>query len=401
MSSYYKGGFTLFKKDVSTPREERKIEFGDIDRELLVKKEAEELKETEIEYKGKYKPFKKLYIQSLPPLSVAVGTDGGLWGYSSLNLTDLMGDYNLFFQIYSDYGYRSYSLIYLNQKRRLQLYTHLFSYKFSYWAGYGSWYDRRNYRTLRELYGGEVGVHYPFSRSTRLEATASFYKQNENLDTIYTGEDLPYAQYSNGWAVPLRLSLVGDTILFSGAYPGPGRGHTYKLSFSKYFKLSNKFIDAYTVQADFRKYFRLDSSSLLAFRLYGFKSGGKNPLLHWAGGNNTIRSIGFRRVAGSNMFLFNAELRLPILHQAWSVIGPLGPIRGVFFFDLGGVWFNDQKFRFFQEGKGLTLQDPIASYGFGLEFFFLGYPMHVEWVWRTDFRRKDYYGVNFWIGYDF
>jgi hypothetical protein len=401
MSSYYKGNFTLFKKDVSTPQEERKIEFEDIDQELLAKKESEELKETEIKYQGKYKPFKKLFIQSLPPLSIAVGTDGGLWGYSSLNLTDLMGDYNLFFQVYSDYGYRSYSLIYLNQKRRLQLFTHLFSYRLSYYTGQGYWYDRRSYRTLRELYGGELGIFLPFNRSYRLEATASFYKQSENLDTLITGEELPYGQYVNGWAVPLRLSLVGDTILFSGAYPGPARGHTFKFSFEKYFRFSNKFIDAYTVQADFRKYFRFDNYSLLAFRLYGFKSGGKNPLVHWTGGNNTIRSIGFRRLAGSNLFLFNAEFRFPLLHQAISLIGPLGPIRGVFFFDLGGVWFNHQKFRFFQEGKGLTLQDTIASYGFGIEFFFLGYPMHVEWVWRTDLRRKDYYGVNFWIGFDF
>jgi len=401
MSSYYKGNFTLFKKDVSTPLEERKIEFGDIDQELLAKKEVEELKETEIKYEGKYKPFRKLFIQSLPPLSIAVGTDGGLWGYSSLNLTDLMGDYNLIFQVYSDYGYRSYSLFYLNQKHRLQLFTHLFSYRFSYYTGGGYYYDRRSYRTLREVYGGEAGIWYPFNRSYRLEATASFYKQAENLDALITGGELPYAQYANGWAVPLRLSLVGDTILFSGAYPGPARGHTFKFSFEKYLKLSDRFIDAYTVKADFRKYFRLDSYSLLAFRLYGFKSGGKNPLLYWTGGNNTIRSVGYRRLAGSNLFLFNAELRFPLLHQAWSLIGPLGPIRGVFFFDLGGVWFNDQKFRLLQEGKGLALQDAIASYGFGLEFFFLGYPMHVEWVWRTDLRRKDYYGVNFWVGFDF
>lgn len=400
MSSYYKGTMTLFKKDVSTPLEERKIEFEDIDQELLAKKEAEELKETEIKYQGKYKPFKKLYIQSLPPLSVAVGTDGGLFGYSSLNLTDLMGDYNIALQIYSDYGYRSYSLIYLNQKRRLQLFAHLFSYRLSYYTGAGSIYDRRSYRTLREIYGGEAGVWYPFNRSYRLEATAAFYRQAEGLDTFITDTNIPY-EYPKGWAMPLRLSLVGDTILFSGAYIGPARGHTFKISFSKYFKLSNRFIDAYTVQADLRKYLRLDNNSLLAFRLYGFKSGGKNPLLHWTGGNNTIRSVGYRRVAGSNLFLFNAELRFPILHQAWSIIGLLGPIRGVFFFDLGGVWFNHQKFRIFQEGKGITLQDAIASYGFGIEFFFLGWPMHVEWVWRTNLRSKDYYGVNFWIGLDF
>lgn len=401
MTSYFKGNFTLFKKDVSTPQEERKIEFENIDQELLAKKETEELKTTEIKYRGKYKPFSKLYIESLPPLSVAVGSDGGLWGYSSLNLTDLMGDYNLYLQIYSDYGYRSYSMVYLNQKRRLQLFAHLFSYKLSYYTGQGFYYDRRSYRTLRQLYGGELGFWYPFNRAYRLEATASFFKQNENLDTLIIGEDLPYAQYANGWAVPLRFSLVGDTILFSGAYPGPARGHTFKFTFEKYFKLSDRFIDAYTFEGDFRKYFRFDNYSLLAFRLYGFKSGGKTPLLQWTGGNNTIRSIGYRRLAGSNLFLFNAELRFPLLHQAISPIGSLGPIRGVFFFDLGGVWFNDQNFRLLQQGKGITLQDAIASYGFGLEFFFLGYPMHVEWVWRTNLRRKDYYGVIFWIGYDF
>ena len=131
MTSYYNGGFTLFKKDVSTPQEERKIEFEDLDQELLAKMEAEELKETEIQYQGKYKPLKKLYIQNIPSVGVAVGTDGGVWGYSALNLTDLMGDQNFFLQIYSDYGYRSYSMIYLNQRRRLQLFAHLFSYSFS------------------------------------------------------------------------------------------------------------------------------------------------------------------------------------------------------------------------------------------------------------------------------
>jgi hypothetical protein len=401
MSAYYKGSFTLFKKDVSTPLEERKIEFGDIDQELLAKKEAEELKETEINFQGKYKPFKKLYIQSLPPLTVALGSDGGFFGYSSLNLTDLMGDYNLALQIYSDYGYRSYSFIYLNQKRRLQLFAHLFSYRFSYYTGAGFYYDRRSYRTLREIYGGELGFWYPFNRNYRLEATAAFYKQREDLDTLITGEELPYGQFVNGWAAPLRLSLVGDTIFFSGAYPGPQRGHTFKISFEKFFKLSNRFIDAYTVQADIRKYIRIDNQSLLAFRLYGFKSGGKNPLLHYTGGNNTIRSIGYRRLAGSNLFLFNAELRFPVLLQSLSILGYLGPIRGVFFFDVGGIWLNHQNFRIFQEGKGVALQDAIASYGFGIEFWFLGVPMHVEWVWRTDLRKKDFYGVNFWIGFDF
>jgi outer membrane protein assembly factor BamA len=324
-----------------------------------------------------------------------------VYGYSALNLTDLMGDQNFFLRIYSDYGYRSYSLIYLNQRRRLHLFAHLFSYRQSYYTGQGHWLDRRSYRTLRQRYGGEVGFWFPFNRSYRLEATTSFYKQDENYDTLMTGQELPYAQFINAWAVPLRLSLVGDTILFSPSIVGPNRGHTFKFTFEKYFKMSSRFMDAYVINGDFRKYFRLDNYTLLALRLYGFKSGGKNPLLLWTGGNNTMRSIGFRRATGNNVFFINAEFRFPLLHQAWSLIGPLGPIRGVFFFDLGGVWLKGQRFRFFQEGKGIQLQDPIASYGFGIEFFFLGYPMHLEWVWRTDLRRKDYYGVNFWVGFDF
>ncbi len=401
MISYYKGGFTLFKKDISTPQEKRPLKFEDLDRGQLAKKAEEEVPGIDIKHKGKYKPLSKLFIKSLPPLAVSIGTDGSLLGYSYLNLTDLFGDYNFLVQIYSVYGYRSYDLLYLNQKRRFQLFTHLFAYKESYYYGYdySGIFNRRNYRTLRESYGGEAGFWLPFNRSYRLEATASFFKQKENLDDIYYGTDIPYGQFVNGWALKLRTALVGETTLFMPY--GPNRGHTFKLTFEKYLKVGSKFIDAYTIEADFRKYLRLDNNTLLALRLSGYKSGGKNPLIFWSGGNNTIRSVGFWRFTGNNMFLFNAEFRFPLLHQALSPLGLLGPIRGVFFFDLGGVWYNEQKFRLFREGKGLTLEDPISSYGFGLEFFFFGYPMHVEWVWRTNLRKRDYYGVNFWIGFDF
>jgi len=402
MISFYKNSFTLFKKDVSTPQEKRSIQFEAIDKELLAKTEAEELKKVEITDKGKYKPFKKLYIKSLPPVSISIGTDGTLWGYSYLSLTDLMGDHNLTFQISSFYGYRSYHLFYINQKKRPFFIGHLFAYKDAYYYNYyydTPYYYNNDYLTLREMYGAETGIWYPFDRNYRLEATASIYKQNEYSDDIITGTDLPYGQFVNGWASSLKLSLVGDTIGFYSYIPN--WGHTFKLSFEKFFKLGDEFIDAYSITADIRKYFRLDNNVSLALRFSGFKSGGKNPLLYWTGGNNTIRSIGFRRLTGNNLFLFNAEFRFPLLFQAWSPLGPLGPIRGVFFFDLGGIWFNGQDFTFFQKDRGIALEDPIASYGFGLEFFFLGYPMHLEWVWRTDLRRRDYYGVNFWIGFDF
>jgi hypothetical protein len=76
--------------------------------------------------------------------------------------------------------------------------------------------------------------------------------------------------------------------------------------------------------------------------------------------------------------------------------------------------------------SGFRLQDGRASYGFGLETFALGFPIHFDWSWRTLFNegwenvvygctsvdnrtgqcissasdwRKPRFAV--WIGYDF
>ena len=54
--------------------------------------------------------------------------------------------------------------------------------------------------------------------------------------------------------------------------------------------------------------------------------------------------------------------------------------------------------------------EALGSYGFGIEFFFLGLPMHVEWAKGLAFRTLtdpyDYkvitdWRTRFWIGYDF
>lgn len=401
LSTYIKGSFTLFRKDVSKPQEERSIEFETLDTDMLAKKKAE-VPEVDLEFRGDYKPFSKLYIRSLPPLSVSVGTDGGFFGYSYLSMSDLMGDHDFTLLLSSFYGYRSYHLYYLKKNTRLQLFAHLFSYQQAYYY-YVPEAGSINSLTVRSQYGGEVGFYYPFSRSYRAEATVGFYKQNENTDNLYYGGDLPYGQYVDGWATPLRFSLVGETTRFSNF--GPLMGHTFKLSYTKFLKIGSGFIDAYEMEADIRKYIRVGGDSLLAFRLYGIKSGGANAMLNWTGGNNTFRSEDFYRLVGNNVVLFNAEFRFPLIRAALTPIGVVGPVRGVFFFDVGGVWFNGQDFDVFQKDPDgsdrFQLEDPIASMGYGIQFFLFGYPMHVEWVWRTDLKQKKYHGINFWIGFDF
>jgi Tol biopolymer transport system component len=399
MSTYYKNNFLLFKKDISKNLEERKIEF----------QEAEELPstvvrepDTEIVKEGKYRPFKKLFLTSLPPITVGYSTDGSFLGSTYLHLTDLMADQNFILGVASYYGYTTAHLYYLNLSNRLQYYSHLFYYREPYYYPYYDYTLEPNYFqsyfTLRKLYGIDFALWYPFNRSYRAEFGVSFHKQEENSELI-TGYDLPFGQFFSGYITPLTVSLVGETTRF--AYYGPNMGHTFRISASKYFKLGSSFMDAYSLSADFRKYFRIDNNTLLAIRLEGFTSGGDNPNLFWTGGNNTIRASYWRSVVGNTGFYLNAEFRFPLINFARTLIGNIGPIRGVFFFDLGGAWFNgDSEYQFFEEGK-FKLMNGISSYGAGLQVFLFGVPLHFEWVYKWDFTEKEFYGFNFWIGFDF
>ena len=52
--------------------------------------------------------------------------------------------------------------------------------------------------------------------------------------------------------------------------------------------------------------------------------------------------------------------------------------------------------------SGYRLVDGRASYGMGLQFFFLGYPMHFDWTKLTDLQvTTEGWKFDFWIGYDF
>ncbi len=134
-------------------------------------------------------------------------------------------------------------------------------------------------------------------------------------------------------------------------------------------------------------------------------------------------------------------------------IGVMGGIRGVFFFNIGGAWWETPAnsgvapFKFWTSSPatytptnyvtdpstglitpvpgnpvtitGFRLQDGRASYGIGLETFALGFPIHFDWSWRTLFNRTwedvlygGYPGsgasaafrqarFQVWIGYDF
>jgi len=158
-----------------------------------------------------------------------------------------------------------------------------------------------------------------------------------------------------------------------------------------------------------------------------------------------MRGYEYLQFSGNTGFFGNAELRFPFIEAMATPIGVLGGVRGVLFFNISGAKYNNQTFQMFASSTqiykpviayvpspitgdivpvygqeqivdGFRLQDGKASYGFGLETFALGFPMHFDWSWRTLFNRgwedvvyAAYGGTNwfrkaefsFWIGYDF
>ena len=208
-----------------------------------------------------------------------------------------------------------------------------------------------------------------------------------------------------------------------------------------------------TFDADARYYQRIASSGVLALRARGFKSIGEFPDYMYFGGNSEMRGYQYLEFIGQNVAFANAELRFPIIEAALTPLGVIGGVRGVFFANVGGGWFNGQGFKFAtseaerfptivdyqrdaagrittdpvtllptpiygadQAVSGFRLRDGRASYGLGLETFALGFPIHFDWSWRTLFNkgwedvlfaseggsaefRKPQFAV--WIGYDF
>jgi outer membrane protein assembly factor BamA len=205
-----------------------------------------------------------------------------------------------------------------------------------------------------------------------------------------------------------------------------------------------------TADVDARYYLRLATNGVLAFRARGFKSWGEFPGYLYFGGNSELRGYDYLQFLGNKAFFTNAELRFPIIEAALTPLGVIGGLRGIAFANLGAAGFDGIKMQVWtkdpitytpligyvndpvfgpqpvmgapQSINGFKLVDGRASYGFGLETFALGFPIHFDWSWRTLFNKEweDYVFAyqgslegtsgsrwfrkprfSMWIGYDF
>ena len=217
-----------------------------------------------------------------------------------------------------------------------------------------------------------------------------------------------------------------------------------------------------TLDGDARYYQRLAGTGAAgAAAAAASRAGATTRTSLYFGGNSEMRGYDYLEFVGQNAVFANAELRFPLIEAMLTPIGVIGGIRGVFFVNIGGGWFDNSGYQVRHEQhravhaapgrrratrtattssmrtatrsrstapaqtiSGFRLRDGRASYGVGLETFALGFPIHFDWSWRTLFNhswenalfatqgdltngtnfggeawRKSRFAV--WIGYDF
>ena len=256
--------------------------------------------------------------------------------------------------------------------------------------------------------------------------------------------------FRNGFIMPFSVAFVQETTVFREF--GPLAGSTMRLAYDVAPPIGDS-LSNQTLDGDARYYQRLGGSGVLAMRARGYKSTGATPDYLYFGGNSEMRGYDYLQFVGQNAWFANAELRFPIIEAALTPIGVIGGIRGVFFANIGAGWFDNSGFNFStseselyrsivdyernilgdvildpitglptpvygppQLVQGFRLVDGRASYGLGLETFALGFPIHLDWSWRTLFNRewedalfsqqggsREFRRAQFaiWMGYDF
>ncbi len=403
--------------------------------------------------------FEKFSLDTRPGVNLGVTSGGNFYGGTDVSFTDVLGDKQMSFYASSMSTYRTFAFNYTSIERRFQYATQIYSQE-SFFYGQNATaalYDPALAPLVtRDLsIGSQVqrGVTlfgiYPLNRYARVELTGGIANINESYDDPTLTElsnDYQQQQYGtvlfrNGTMMPFGLGLTRETTVFREY--GPVAGSTQRLQYTFAPKVGS-FLTRQTVDVEARRYLRLGSNGLFALRYRGFKSWGENPDFTYFGGNADLHGYDYLSLLGQKAFYANAQLRFPIVEAMLTPFGVVGGIRGNFFFDVGGAGRNGTPFTIAtkkdtivkpitdytynpftgvvtpiygapQTISGLRLVDARASYGFGLETFLLGYPMHFDWSWRTLFNQAWEDQVfsqsggsaalrkvkfTFWIGYD-
>jgi hypothetical protein len=338
--------------------------------------------DTVISSAARREPYrKKMSLDFAAGDAVLIPGYGGAQG-AFFAASDLLSD-NLFFGSVSSYqGRRLGSILsnisatglYINQSRRINWGLGAFRTRFRN-------FEVDNVVAYDETAYGALGIlRYPLSRFTRIEGTM-VVEHSDRLDFT-----LPVDQPRRvGWIASHYLSYIHDNALWVPTGPIDGGRLAVTAGVSSDF--TNSRFDSYLVSGDWRHYFRLSRQTAWALRAYGFYSGGERPRRVNLGGTVGLRGYPqFGYIVGSRAFMFNQELRFPLLTHL-TLGTPLGDlnfpqIQAGLFTDAGQATFSTR------DGRGL-----LGSYGISFRMA-LGPLAVLRLDWGRRFSNNDFQGYS-------
>ena len=425
--SYFKGEFKLHSIEIADPVKEVEQEVQ-VAADEPIDFQPDVTHQVVAENKRRKKVFEKLYLEGRPPINLGVTSSGDFFGGTQVALADVLGDKNFLFTAISQREFRSYEGAYIDLGRRLHWGATAFD---STQYFYASPYDLqtellprgRLCHPARPRRGGHRAVSPRQVPSHRRAGRRRPDQRRLRQRLCRAG-----GAGGRGRAGPAVLPELRDhrsrrrspssRRRRASASSGPSPA-TPTRSAAASRPASGGLLGRRTIEVDARKYIRIGGHRRAGRPDQGVqvRRGGPRHLL-------------FRRQHGA------ARVPLPVLRGQPRGSSPTSscasrsstswPRRSGFSAPCAG------RSTAASEGprsaatattssapasrgrpmsatpcsasrsRGYRLIDGRASYGMGLQFFFLGYPIHFDWTKLTDLQvTTEGWKFDFWIGYDF
>ncbi|MFC1851843.1 BamA/TamA family outer membrane protein [candidate division CSSED10-310 bacterium] len=336
--------------------------------------------DTKIE--GKKVDFKFLPDAGL--VEAGVRSDGLYAVNGYLYFSDILGNHRFVVGLTTIQNESSIVMTYFNLKHRFNYGFNAFQYKdFTYYV-----LDNDLKRFEVSQYGGSAFIDYPFDRYHRAEFSVTRYQYSHDAYPVWDFENGEYVLVGDvvHQHLPISLFFVRDTVRYR--YFGPYMGSTFRIGAVKGAKLSRSYLDYLDYHYDLRAYQRISPRTLLAARLFGIYSTGKDKPVYSIGGGTTLRGYKYNELVGNNVAVMNLEFRFPLIDIILiPFLGAFTNVRGAFYWDFGAAWFDEEDPTFWEHTAedGFHFVDLKSSQGFGI-YWNLGYfELRFDWARKTNF----------------
>lgn len=400
-SSLWKGTFQLYVSDIEEPvGEPVESQLAEGEEEVGVEEIPQFEPDIQVaineDNKEQYGGF-KLFIEGADTI-LGVDDDQTFVGRAIISWSDYLGDKRLIGSFASVDSFSNFDIIYTDLSDRLQWQVHLFDDRVFFLGQDELGFLDREQQIFSQT-GALASLIYPFSFYSRAEIGLGYmFRELDNPfnPLVNFDEDFPFVQGA----------LVRDTSVF--APWGAVSGSRVRLDGFYAPDPDGSGLLTASVDLDARKYVPLTRRSNFAFRAFLGGSDtdtvGNIPSPIIFGGLDDVRGVPFQAFAGDRAFFANAELRFPLIDILATPAIAFQGIRGVFFFDVGGAWFDEfQEFDVWNSQED-RFEDAIAVAGFGVTIRLFGLNLNWDFAQLVEanplFEEAlgDGFNTTFWIG---